>query len=158
MQREMTIQDRRRLYEQAVALIAREYATELSVDDVAQRLFCSRRQLQRVFGDAGTTFRTMCRRARMVAARNLLRAHPEMTVRGVAEAVGYQQPSQFAKAFRREIGVSPAEYKALVSRRGRAGLLVKPSHPPAPVARTQPASPSLERLLGLEPTTSAVRV
>jgi AraC family transcriptional regulator of adaptative response / methylphosphotriester-DNA alkyltransferase methyltransferase len=156
MQREMTIQYRRRLYEQAVAVIAREYATDLSVDDVAQRLFCSRRQLQRVFGDAGTSFRTVCRKARMAAARNLLRAHPEMTVRGVAQAVGYQQPSQFAKAFRREVGTSPAEFRAVASRLGGPGVL-KPSYSPAHLARSQPPAPSLERLLGLERTTSPLR-
>src|SRR4051794_5013425 len=83
-QRDMTVHERRRLYEQAVTLIKREYATPLSVDDVARRLFTSRRQLQRAFFDAGTSFRTVCRQVRMVAACKLLRADPNLTVYRVA--------------------------------------------------------------------------
>lgn len=130
MQRELTIQERRRLYEQAVAVIRRDYASELGVDDVARELFTSRRQLQRVFADAGTTFRTVCAQARMAAARTMLRTHPEMTVAQIARAVGYRQPAQFAKAFRRESGVPPMEYRAksVVAAASVAGR--------APLART----------------------
>ena len=121
MQREMTLQYRRGLYLEAVALIRREYATDLSVDDVARRLFCSRRQLQRVFFEAGTTFRVVCRRTRMAVACHLLRARPGMTVAEVSRAVGYQEPSQFAKAFRREVGVAPARFRRAAAPRGSAG-------------------------------------
>jgi AraC-like DNA-binding protein len=138
----MTVRDRRLLYEQAVALIAREYAAELSVEDVARRLFTSRRQLQRVFSDAGTSFRTVCCQARMAAARRLFRLRPHMTVREVAFAVGYRQAAQFAKAFRREVGVSPSEFKADPS---FAGRMRRP--PASPERRATSESTSLETLL-----------
>jgi AraC family transcriptional regulator of adaptative response / methylphosphotriester-DNA alkyltransferase methyltransferase len=32
-------------------------------------------------------------------------------VREVAHRVGYRQPAQFAKAFRRHIGVAPSDYR-----------------------------------------------
>jgi len=140
----MTIHDRRLLYEQAVALIAREYATELTVDYVARRLFTSRRQLQRVFSDAGTSFRTMCCQARMAAARRLFRLKPHMTVREVASAVGYRQPAQFAKAFRREVGVSPGEFRADPSFAGRVRRA--PAHTER---RATSQSAALETLLGV---------
>ena len=41
----------------------------------------------------------------MLAARGL-------TVREVAHRVGYRQPAQFAKAFRRHHGVSPSTYRS----------------------------------------------
>jgi len=157
MQRAMTVQNRSRLYEQAVTLIMREYSTELSVEYVARRLYCSRRQLQRVFLEAGTSFRTVCRQARMAAARKLLRAHPNMTVREVAHAVGYRQPAQFAKAFRREAGASPAEYRAKASERGMRPLpttgrpeprALGPRPPTAYSAQVADAA-SLDRLLGM---------
>ena len=115
VQRALTIQERRRLYEHAVAVMMSEYATELAVDSVAQRVFSSRRQLQRVFFDAGTTFRTVCRQIRMAEASKLLSESPPMTVREVANAVGYRQPAQFAKAFQREVGMPPTEFR--ISRR-----------------------------------------
>jgi AraC-like DNA-binding protein len=35
-----------------------------------------------------------------------------LTVREVAHRVGYRQPAQFAKAFRRHHGVAPSDYRA----------------------------------------------
>jgi AraC-like DNA-binding protein len=35
-----------------------------------------------------------------------------LTVREVAYRVGYRQPAQFAKAFRRHHGTSPSDYRA----------------------------------------------
>jgi AraC-like DNA-binding protein len=35
-----------------------------------------------------------------------------LTVREVAHRVGYRQPAQFAKAFRRHHGQSPSDYRA----------------------------------------------
>ena len=33
-------------------------------------------------------------------------------MREVAHRVGYRQPAQFAKAFRRHLGVAPSDYRA----------------------------------------------
>jgi AraC-like DNA-binding protein len=46
----------------------------------------------------------------MDAAAALLARGP-LTVREVANRVGYRQPAQFAKAFRRHHGVSPSSYR-----------------------------------------------
>ena len=34
-----------------------------------------------------------------------------VTVREVANRVGYRQPAQFAKAFRRHLGVAPSDFR-----------------------------------------------
>jgi AraC-like DNA-binding protein len=47
----------------------------------------------------------------MEAAAGLLEDRG-LTVREVARRVGYRQPAQFAKAFRRHIGVAPSDYRA----------------------------------------------
>ena len=46
----------------------------------------------------------------MKRAAELLRAGG-MSVREIAGRVGYRQPAQFAKAFRRHYGCSPSEYR-----------------------------------------------
>ena len=49
---------RRELYEEAAAIIEREYDPELELDDGARRIATSRRQLQRAFAEVGgTSFR-----------------------------------------------------------------------------------------------------
>ena len=64
---------------------------------------------------------------RMDATAELL-ARGSLTVRDVAQRVGYRQPAQFAKAFRRHHGVSPSSL----------------SRPP-PARRTPPARPPIAR-------------
>jgi two-component system response regulator YesN len=110
---------RRQLYEDALAIIQREYPSELRLDGVAARIFTSRRSLQRAFGEAGRSFRTEHLHTRLVAAAELLRSDPRRSVREVSLAVGYRQPAQFAKAFRRRFGISPAEYRDAAARAAR---------------------------------------
>ncbi len=110
--RDSTVRRRHALFKEAAAIIDCEYARPLALDDVARRIASSRRQLQRAFQEAGeTTFRTYLQKVRMTAAARLLR-HETMPINEVASAVGYRQPAQFAKAFRRHHGTSPSTYRA----------------------------------------------
>ncbi|MBX5441557.1 MAG: helix-turn-helix transcriptional regulator [Solirubrobacteraceae bacterium] len=112
MQRPATIELRRNLYEDATAIVAQEYGSDLALDDIARRVASSRRQLQRAYREIGrTTFRAHLTSVRMERAAELL-AGRSLTVRDVARRVGYRQPAQFAKAFRRHHGVAPSEYRA----------------------------------------------
>ena len=62
--RDSTVRRRRSLFREAAAIIEREYARPLALDDVAKRIASSRRQLQRAFQEAGeTTFRTYLQRS-----------------------------------------------------------------------------------------------
>src|SRR4051812_36478568 len=112
MQRPATVRLRKSLYDDAKAIVEQEYASELSLDDIARRVASSRRQLQRAYSEVGdTTFRDHLTRVRMSRAAELL-ATRELTVRDVAHRVGYRQPAQFAKAFRRYQGVAPSDFRA----------------------------------------------
>jgi AraC family transcriptional regulator of adaptative response / methylphosphotriester-DNA alkyltransferase methyltransferase len=111
-QRAATVQMRSSLYFDAIAIVEHEYAADLSLDDIARRLASSRRQLQRAYSEIGnTTFRDHLTRVRMERAAELL-GRRSVTVREVANRVGYRQPAQFAKAFRREKGVAPSDFRA----------------------------------------------
>jgi AraC family transcriptional regulator of adaptative response / methylphosphotriester-DNA alkyltransferase methyltransferase len=111
-QRPTTIRLRTSLFEEATEIVQAEYGSELSLDDIARRVASSRRQLQRAYAEIGnTTFRDHLTRVRMHKAAELL-ATRGLTVREVAHRVGYRQPAQFAKAFRRHLGVAPSDYRA----------------------------------------------
>jgi AraC family transcriptional regulator, regulatory protein of adaptative response / methylphosphotriester-DNA alkyltransferase methyltransferase len=106
-----TVARRRTLFEEAVDIIEREFARPLELDDVARRLATSRRQLQRAFAEiGGTSFRTFVARVRMRKALDLLR-DGRLPVREVANSVGYRQPAQFAKTFRRHHGAPPSSFR-----------------------------------------------
>ena len=107
-----TVARRRTLFEEAVDIIEQEFAQPLELDDVARRLATSRRQLQRAFAEIGhTSFRTYVARVRMLRALDLLR-EGRLPVREVANNVGYRQPAQFAKTFRRHHGAHPSSFRS----------------------------------------------
>jgi two-component system response regulator YesN len=112
-QRPRTALTRKHIYEDALRVLEADYAAQLELDDVARRIATSRRQLQRVFAEVGgTTFRARLATVRLDRAAELLHEAPYLPVREVARRVGYRQPAQFAKSFRRRHGASPAEYRA----------------------------------------------
>jgi AraC family transcriptional regulator of adaptative response / methylphosphotriester-DNA alkyltransferase methyltransferase len=109
--RQSTVHRRGELFDEALAVIQRDYADEtLSLGSVAHSIATSRRQLQRVFGERHTSFRAELQRVRMTRAAELLR-EDVLPVAAVARAVGYRQPAQFSKAFRRHHGHPPSELR-----------------------------------------------
>src|SRR3954447_12642931 len=89
IQRPNTVRHRTSLFHDAVEIVEAEYASDLSLDDIARRVASSRRQLQRAYAEIGhTTFREHLTRVRMERAAELL-ARRVLTVREVAHRVGY---------------------------------------------------------------------
>ena len=118
--RQSTQHRRRTLFEDALTAISRDFADEnLSLATVAHTIATSRRQLQRVFFEQGTSFRRELQRVRMRHAAELLRQET-LPVAGVARAVGYRQAAQFSKAFRRHHGHPPSAARPSSPRRRRA--------------------------------------
>lgn len=112
IQRPATVKLRTSLFEDAVAIVETEFGSDLSLDDIARRVASSRRQLQRAYAEIGhTTFREHLTGVRMERAAELL-GQRGLTVRDVARRVGYRQPAQFAKAFRRHHGSAPSDFRA----------------------------------------------
>jgi transcriptional regulator GlxA family with amidase domain len=109
--RDTTVERRQTLYREAVAIIERDYPRQIDLNTVASEIATSRRQLQRAFAEVGrTSFRTRLAEVRMRHALDLLRSG-ELPVRQVAYSVGYRQPAQFAKTFRRHHGAPPSSFK-----------------------------------------------
>jgi AraC-like DNA-binding protein len=117
-QRPATVKLRSSLYADAVAIVEREYGRDVALGEIARRVASSRRQLQRAYSEVGgTTFRAHLTSVRMERAAELLTGRA-VTVREVAHRVGYRQPAQFAKAFRRHHGVAPSDFRAGGAARG----------------------------------------
>jgi AraC family transcriptional regulator, regulatory protein of adaptative response / methylphosphotriester-DNA alkyltransferase methyltransferase len=108
-QRRATRRRRRDLFEAAAEIIRFEYGDQLTLAGVAARLYTSPRQLQRAFSEAAETgFRDYLTQVRMEHARELL-CESSYCVHEIARMVGYREPAQFGKAFRRAYGMSPSE-------------------------------------------------
>lgn len=112
--------DRRRvLYQDALAHIAAHFAGALTLGEVARGIGTSRRQLQRCFAEIGaTTFRSQLTVVRLERAATLL-VESSAPVSAIAGYVGFTDPSQFAKAFRRHHRLSPSDFRRRGQRRDR---------------------------------------
>jgi len=102
---------RKVVYEEAMTVIERSYGDyRLSVDGLSQRVFVSRRQLQRAFTEAGTSVQERLHAVRMQHAGKLLR-ETSLPVSEITRMVGYRHSAQFAKAFRRYYGLAPTQWR-----------------------------------------------
>jgi AraC family transcriptional regulator, regulatory protein of adaptative response / methylphosphotriester-DNA alkyltransferase methyltransferase len=119
------------LAEATLAIEARHHDPTLKLDDVARDVATSRRQLQRVFSEyAGRAFRDELAAVRMQHAAVLLQT-TDLTVAQVAPRVGYRQPAQFAKAFRRHHGLLPTGLRREFGVGGRSCASRGPAGAPA---------------------------
>lgn len=106
--------DARRMVAQVVAFIHEHYAEPISREEMASQLGVSARHLTRCFHQAmGISPITYLNRYRVKRAKQLLDAS-DKNISEIAEAVGFSSSNYFTDAFRREMGMSPRDY-----RRGR---------------------------------------
>jgi len=99
-------------------LMDRSYAEPLDLDAIASAAGYSRFHFVRAFrGAYGRTPRDYLSARRIERARDLLRT-ANLTVTEVCLLVGFSSLGSFSALFKREMGVTPSEYRAREVRRG----------------------------------------
>ena len=78
--------------------------------EVAEAQHVSPRTLMRRLKRAGTSFQSVRDDVRQTLARDYL-LNTDMTIARIAWRLGYQEPSNFSRAFRRWLGVSPRAFR-----------------------------------------------
>ncbi|EWM18511.1 AraC family transcriptional regulator [Kutzneria sp. 744] len=95
----------------AISAILDDPAADWSIARLSQAATMSRATFLRHFGqETGMTVGVFLARARIMAAAELLDT-TDATVASVALQVGYQSESAFSRAFRAEVGATPARYR-----------------------------------------------
>jgi transcriptional regulator GlxA family with amidase domain len=118
-ERPSTRRARADILDQATRIVATDFARPLALAEIAERVAVSPRHLQRAFRELdGIGYRAYLRCVRMSHARELLTT-TGLSVNEVARRVGYRDPSQFAKTFRRTYGMSPSELRSAPDVSGR---------------------------------------
>lgn len=86
---------------------------EFSPDEVAHGLGISKRYLQSLLAEAGTTFVSTLTGIRLDRASELLRDRrcAQLQIADISLKCGYLDPSYFARAFRRRFGMGPREWR-----------------------------------------------
>ena len=97
----------------ALELIHGDYATGLSVDDLAKEASMGTSSFHRTFKEmTGDTPLQYLKKIRLLKAKNLL-VHEGKRVEEAATEVGYASPSQFSREFKRYFSVPPSEAETL---------------------------------------------
>ena len=94
----------------ACAFIANNFASPITVEEVASHVGVCRSRLYRAFRDhMDTTPSQYLTRFRMQQACHLL-SKTNLSVKAVAYSVGFEDPLHFSRRFKEILGVSPSEY------------------------------------------------
>jgi AraC family transcriptional activator of tynA and feaB len=88
-------------------------AWRISVDDLAQEFFISRRHLYNLFASEGTTPGDYLRRARLKRAASMLQnpLSANLAIAQIGTACGYDDATTFTRAFRREFQMNPSDWR-----------------------------------------------
>lgn len=85
----------------------------LSLEDVAGQLHVSARTLRRQLAAEGARFQLLQETVRHQRALDCLRRHSPLSIDDIAEHLGYSDPSNFGRAFRKWEGISPSAWRRL---------------------------------------------
>lgn len=89
----------------------------LDMDEVARAHFVSRRRLYQVFEEDGASPAMFLRTERLRVAERLLCEEPFRTIEWIAYEAGFRDLTTFTRAFRRQFGCTPREWRAMGARR-----------------------------------------
>lgn len=97
----------------AINYIREHYQEGISLEEVSGSLGITPEYLSTLFNrEMGENFSTFLKKFRLSHAKRLLKG-TDMKVYEVAEAVGYTDSKYFARVFKDEIGISPADYRQM---------------------------------------------
>jgi AraC-like DNA-binding protein len=84
----------------------------ITIDDVAERLYVSTRQLSQAINVVtGSTFTALVSKRRINKALSIIKnSDNNLNMDGLAASVGFAGRTGFSRAFKREIGISPTDY------------------------------------------------
>lgn len=98
--------------QRALGFLERNYTDPaLTVEQVAAACSVSRRTLYRLFEDGEDGVAAMLRRLRIEHAVALIRTDPARPLLSIARAAGFVSERQFYRAFKRETGMTPGEFR-----------------------------------------------
>ncbi len=99
------------IIEQVERALRQDLAGRNTIAGVAKELGMSERSLRRRLAESGVSFQTLLDGLRKGRALELL-ANPMMSVEQIAHAVGFTDPHNFRRAFRRWTGTTPGAVRA----------------------------------------------
>ena len=87
------------------------YSREISLDDVSRQVNISPYYFSKIFKEeSGLNFIEYLTNIRIDKAKELL-SETDMSIKEVCATCGYTDPNYFSRSFKKNVGVTPTEYK-----------------------------------------------
>jgi len=103
-----------KVIEVAKSYILHNYNQEISLKSVAEHVYLNPSYFSILFkNETGSNFISFLIDVRIQHAKKLL-ANPGITIAEVGRMVGYEEHVSFGRAFKKTVGVSPAEYRKII--------------------------------------------
>ncbi len=97
---------------QIILYLEENYASDISLGDLADRLQLSKEYLCTIFKQSmGQTIMHYLKILRIIRAKIFLHQYPEKKTLEIAKMCGFQSPSYFGKVFKDEVGITPEMYR-----------------------------------------------
>lgn len=101
------------LMDNILEYVERHYAEKLTLSDIADKFYVSESTITLTFRKKmGVSFYHWVTQRRLIAAKNLIEGG--QLLEEVAQTVGFSDYSSFFRAFKREFGISPKQYRNLL--------------------------------------------
>ncbi|MGQ7957812.1 response regulator transcription factor [Pseudomonas sp. SP16.1] len=114
--------------QQAMRYIEQHYSEHLEQKVLAERCGMTPFRFSRLFKQAcGMSFPEYVQRKRLEKAEELL-ANSQMPITSIAYAVGFQDPSYFARAFKQQFGCCPSDFRRSEPLPGQGDEPLTPQH------------------------------
>ncbi len=91
-------------------LLSRSGRKMLALGEAAEKMHMSQSQLRKRLYREGTSYKRIVADTRMALARHYLNTS-RLTIQNIAYLLDYSEAPAFTRAFKREVGVSPQEYR-----------------------------------------------
>lgn len=88
---------------------------ELSIEQIAEALHCSKRYLHLAFGECDLTIADFIRATRLDACKAELERRPDRTISEIAFAWGFSSSAHFSRLFRQRFGHAPSAPRRVLS-------------------------------------------
>jgi len=100
------------LVEKMLDIVNKEFDRDIGLTELADRLSVSETYLSKVFKESmNVNFKEYLTELKITKARELL-AQNRYTVKEISEMLGYNSPKNFTRVFKKQEGITPAEYIA----------------------------------------------
>jgi len=102
-------QEKQEFVNEVKLYIENHYNEELTLDHIAHAFYTNSTTLSRSFKQfAGDTPINYLITYRLEKAKNMIQAHPTLSIKDIAQSVGYSDSLYFSKLFKKQYGVSPS--------------------------------------------------